>query len=167
MAPAVETLVGPRQGKPSGLDSRTLAGVRTRRSVIDYALQRRALLADLYAGRISAIEVCDATPYLQRAAKYHGQRTDVTCPVCRREPTWSVNYVYGDELKTSSGQARATAELLRMVMSYGAFRVYVVEVCRGCGWNHLIESYVLGRDALPADRQTSVGEPAARQHSRQ
>jgi len=24
----------------------------------------------------------------------------------------------------------------------------VVEVCRGCGWNHLVEQYLLGRDGL-------------------
>jgi len=27
-------------------------------------------------------------------------------------------------------------------------RVYVVEVCRGCGWNHLYKSYVVG-DGVP------------------
>lgn len=118
--------------------------MRTRRSVVDYALQRRALLADLYAGRVSATEVCDATPYLQRAAKYHGERGTATCPVCRREPVWFVNYIYGDELKAAAGQAKATAELARLATSYGAFRVYVVEVCRGCGWNHLTHSFVLG-----------------------
>ena len=30
-------------------------------------------------------EVCDASPYLSRAAKYHGEATDVACPVCRKE----------------------------------------------------------------------------------
>ena len=33
-------------------------------------------------------------------------------------------------------------------MTYREFQVYVVEVCRGCGWNHLIEQYLLGRDGL-------------------
>lgn len=127
--------------------------MRTRRSVVDYALQRRALLADLYAGRVSAIEVCDATPYLLRAAKYHGERGESTCPVCRREPVWFVNYIYGDELKTAAGQARATAELPRLAASYGAFRVYVVEVCRGCGWNHLCRSFVLGTAGETSDER--------------
>jgi hypothetical protein len=26
-------------------------------------------------------------------------------------------------------------------------QVYVVEVCRGCGWNHLVEQFLLGRSA--------------------
>lgn len=122
--------------------------MRTRRAVVDYALQRRALLADLYASRVSVVDVCDAHPYLQRAAKYHGEQSEVVCPVCRKERLTHVNYVYGEELKTSSGQARSTAELPRMAMDYGEFAVYVVEVCRTCGWNHLALSFLLGRNGL-------------------
>lgn len=118
---------------------------------MDYTLQRRALLADLYAGRVSMLEVCDAHPYLQRAAKYHGEASEVTCPVCRRERLTLVNYVYGDELKTMSGQAKSGRELPRMAMDFGEFTVYVVEVCQSCGWNHLVMSYLLGRDGLPGD----------------
>jgi len=129
--------------------------MRTRRSVVDYALQRRAVLVDLYAGRVSAVEVCDATPYLLRAAKFHGERTDRRCPVCKREPVWHVNYVYGDELKTAAGQAKASRELPRMAQSYGTFRVYVIEVCRGCGWNHLTQSYVLGTSVPGKDRHVT------------
>jgi hypothetical protein len=39
---------------------------------------------------------------------------------------------------------KATAELEPMAREHGEFRVYVVEVCRGCGWNHLALSYVMG-----------------------
>jgi uncharacterized protein DUF5318 len=112
--------------------------------VVDYALQRRALLADLYAGRAGVHEVCDAHPYLQRAAQYHGEASQTMCPVCRKERLTNVNYVYGDELKGSSGQARSAAELPKMALNYGEFTVYVVEVCRTCGWNHLTMSYLLG-----------------------
>ena len=35
-----------------------------------------------------------------------------------------------------------------MAYEHGQFRVYVVEVCTGCGWNHLTLSYVLG-DGVP------------------
>lgn len=116
--------------------------------MVDYALQRRALLADLYAGRVSVMDVCDAHPYLQRAAKYHGEQSPVTCPVCRRERLTLVSYVYGDELKAMSGQAKSAAELPRMAMDFREFTVYVVEVCQSCGWNHLAMSYLLGRDGL-------------------
>ena len=88
--------------------------MRTRRQVVDYALQRRAVLADLYSGRATMLDVCDAHPYLQRAAKYHGEASETTCPVCRKERLTHVHYVYGDELRSASGQAKSVAELHRM-----------------------------------------------------
>jgi hypothetical protein len=118
--------------------------VRTQRQTVDYALQRRALLAEVYSGRVGVTEVCDANPYLLRAAKFHGEPSTVTCPVCRKEPLTLVSWVYGDELKHASGSARASEELARMATLFEEFTVYVVEVCRTCGWNHLVRSYVLG-----------------------
>ena len=75
----------------------------TQRQVVDYSLQRRALLAEVYAGRTGSMEVCDASPYLLRAAKFHGTATEVPCPVCRKEPLTNVSWVYGDELKHATG----------------------------------------------------------------
>jgi hypothetical protein len=122
------------------------------RSVIDYALARRATLADLYAGRVSAIEVCDAHPYLLRAARYHGQQTERRCPVCRRERLVDVTYVYGDELREASGQARAVRDVASLASRYAELNVYVVEVCRGCSWNHLMTSFVVGTGDVAAAR---------------
>ncbi|MFI6029101.1 DUF5318 domain-containing protein [Amycolatopsis magusensis] len=118
--------------------------MRTHRQIVDYALQRRALLAEVYSGRVGTAEVCDATPYLLRAAKFHGTPGQADCPVCRREALTEVSWVYGDELKHAAGSARAPEELARMANHFGEFTVYVVEVCRTCGWNHLVQSYVLG-----------------------
>jgi len=78
------------------------------------------------------------------AARFHGDPTDERCPICRRENLTHVNYIYGDELKTSAGQARSRAELPMLESTWREFQVYVVEVCRGCGWNHLVEQFVLG-----------------------
>ena len=128
---------------------RTLAAVPGRRSVVDYALQRRAVLADVHAGRAGLSEVCDASPYLTRAAKYHGEPTDRQCPVCRRERLTQVSYVYGDGLGPVSGQAKTGLELARMDAVQDEFSVYTVEVCRGCGWNHLVSSCVLGVEPTP------------------
>jgi Family of unknown function (DUF5318) len=132
--------------------------VRTQRQVVDYALQRRALLAEVYAGRVGVMEVCDASPYLVRAAKFHGEPTKVTCPVCRKEPLTNVSWVYGDELKHAAGSARTHEELARMASLFGEFTVYVVEVCRTCSWNHLVQSYVLGTRGLGgrSDRRTAA-----------
>lgn len=119
--------------------------VMRQRSVIDYALARRATLADLFAGRISSMDVCDAHPYLVRAARYHGEPTKKRCPVCRgNDPLIHVTYTYGDELGDSSGRVRATRELPALATRFSELRVYVVEVCPPCGWNHLTTSYVIG-----------------------
>lgn len=118
--------------------------VRTQRQVVDYALQRRALLADVYSGRVGVAEVCDASPYLLRAARFHGQSSAQACPVCRKERLTMVSWVYGDALKQASGSARSPEELDRLAALFSDFTVYVVEVCRTCSWNHLVQSYALG-----------------------
>ena len=119
---------------------------------MDYSLQRRAVLADVHAGRTGTFEVCDASPYLSRAAKYHGQPTDTPCPVCRKDRLTLVSYVYGDNLGTVAGQAKTERDLARMDAAQEEFSVYRVEVCRACGWNHLDCSYVLGAEPEPGRR---------------
>jgi hypothetical protein len=129
--------------------------VRTQRAVIDYGLSRRSTLLGLFSGRVSALDVCDAHPYLLRAARFHGEVTGEICPVCRKEPLTHVTYTYGDCFRRDvDGRVRATAELDRLEAEYDEFTVYVVEVCRTCGWNHLSTSYVLGTavDETPAAR---------------
>jgi hypothetical protein len=122
------------------------------RQHVDYALARRATLHSLFGGgSVCTTDVCDADPYLLRAAKFHGEATDELCPVCRREPLRHVTYVFGDELGQYSGRIRATVELEEMAHEYGEFKVYVVEVCGGCAWNHLSHSFVMG-DGVPRGR---------------
>jgi Family of unknown function (DUF5318) len=134
--------------------------MRTQRSTVDYSLARRALLREVYANRVGVYEVCDASPYLKSAARFHGDPTEDRCPICRRENLTHVNYIYGDELKQSAGQARSASELPMLATALREFQVYVVEVCRGCGWNHLIEQYLLGRDGLTSSDGVEAG-PAA------
>src|SRR3954452_3771208 len=137
----------PREGAVAYIDA-------VRRSVVDYSLQRRAVLAEVRSGRTGLYEVCDASPYLSRAAKYHGEATDESCPVCRRERLTLVNYVYGENLGHVAGQAKTEVELARMNAMQDEFSVYTVEVCRGCGWNHLDCSYVLGAKPAPGARKS-------------
>src|ERR1700748_1163805 len=123
---------------------RTLVGVRLQRQVVDYALRRRSLLAEVYSGRTGVSEVCDANPYLLRAAKFHGKVSSVMCPICRKEQLTLVSWVFGDHLGAVSGSARTAEELVLLASRYEEFSVHVVEVCRTCSWNHLVKSYVLG-----------------------
>jgi hypothetical protein len=129
----------------------------SRRLVVDYGLARRATLASVRAGRTALADVCDAHPYLMRAAKYHGEATDVACPICRKGNVTHVTYVYGDELGQYAGRVKRTPELDEMATEYGEFRVYVVEVCQSCGWNHLATSYVLGTGERPVRRGRRTG----------
>ncbi len=132
----------------------TLGGVRIQRQVVDYALRRRSLLADVYAGRVGVAEVCDANPYLLRAAKFHGRGSEVTCPICRKEQLTLVSWVYGDGLGPVAGSARTPEELVRLAETREEFSVHVVEVCRSCSWNHLVQSYVLGATPAPTRRRS-------------
>jgi Family of unknown function (DUF5318) len=125
----------------------------TPRLVVNYGLAKRAALAELRSGSLTRADACDAHPYLLRAAKYHGEPTDKACPVCRRERLTHVSYVYGDELGPYAGRVKASDELAAMAGEYGEFRVYVVEVCQSCSWNHLTVSYVLGHGDQPRSRR--------------
>lgn len=123
-------------------------------------MQRRALLAQFRSGRVGQFDVCDATPELRQAAKFHGEQSEKTCPVCRKARLSYVSWVFGDDLKQASGSARAPKELARMANLFAEFTVYVVEVCRPCGWNHLVRSYRLGTATQPP---RTVSRRAARQ----
>jgi len=126
------------------------------RSIIDYGLARRAVLADLRAGRINRREACDAQPYLRRAARFHGEPGKRRCPVCPvTDPLVNVTWIYGDELRDASGRAWATNELPALAQRFGELNVYVVEVCASCGWNHLVTSFVIGTGLPPARRARS------------
>ncbi len=132
--------------------------------MVDYALQRRGLLAEVHSGRVGVAEVCDASPYLLRAARFHGDPTDQTCPVCRKERLTQVSWIFGDELKHAAGSARKPEEIQQLAHQFTNFSVYVVEVCRTCSWNHLVLSYVMGDGGAPdaarrrPDRRRSAAE---------
>ena len=121
--------------------------------MVDYGLARRATLASVLAGRTTLTDVCDAHPYLLRAARFHGEPTQTSCPICRRAKLTHVTYVYGDELGRYTGRVKQAPELDEMANEYAEFQVYVVEVCQSCSWNHLASSYVLGTGEAPAKRR--------------
>jgi hypothetical protein len=140
----------------------------SQRSIIDYSLARRAVLTSLRAGGTTIDDVCDADPYLLRAARHHGEPTRRDCPVCENTKLTHVTYTFGDELGQYSGRVKASKELEMMAREHGEFRVYVVEVCQGCGWNHLAVSYVLGDGVSriadrPGRRRSSQGGRVAKE----
>jgi hypothetical protein len=143
---------------------RATVGVR---SFVDYALVRQATLHDLRHGQVTTTDVCEPHPDLIRAALNHGEPSTRSCPVCRRgdagvdrlDPRLGINggpglpgagglvflrYAYGDELGQFSGRIKDQTEIAELSEQTGDVKIYVVEVCISCGWNHLIASYVVG-----------------------
>lgn len=113
---------------------------------IDYALARRAVLADLAAGVRSRDDVCDAHPELLRAARNVGEPAASPCPVCGGSGLVFVSYVYGDALRRANGRCVADpGELEALQARYDEFDRFVVEVCVDCGWNHLGRRELRGR----------------------
>jgi hypothetical protein len=107
------------------------------------------------------MDVCDAHPYLLRAARFHGEPTEQDCPVCRRVRLTNVTYTYGDCFRAdTNGRVRRSDELHELAAELTEFSVYVVEVCQDCGWNHLAVSYVLGVGGQ--DRTSRVSPPRNR-----
>ncbi len=143
---------GPRPSEPTHSPlppAEVVADPARPRSVVDHALTRRHVIEQIRAGDAFAREDhCDADPYLLRAARHHGEATERPCPMCRANVLVHVTYVFGDELGPFSGRVKSSAELPVMAYEHGQFRVYVVEVCSECGWNHLTMSYALG-DGVP------------------
>ena len=115
--------------------------MQTRRGFIDYSLDKRATLLALFRG---VVDACDADPYLMRAAKYHGEKTERKCPVCKKDGLVELRYTFGDQLGQFSGRIKNATELAEMEKEFGEFSVYVVEVCRECSWNHFCSTYLLG-----------------------
>lgn len=124
------------------------------REVVDHALERRALLRDVFGGRTTGLEVCDASPFLKRAARELGVRTARTCPICRRVPLWEALWVYGDAIGDASGSSRTPGQVARLARERPDFAVYRVEVCLDCGWNHLVRSWRTGTPGTPRARRT-------------
>lgn len=123
-----------------------------RKGRIDYRMQRRAHLRDMAAGLRSRDDVCDAHPDLVRAGLHIGSRIGDPCPVCAEEALSHVTYVFeGKVARNRGGRAVPRESLARQVERYGDLTVYTVEVCTGCHWHHLVESF-----ALEA-RDTAVG----------
>ncbi|MFT4109280.1 DUF5318 family protein [Propionicimonas sp.] len=132
----------------------------SRREEVDYALQRRNTLQALRRPQrsLEGADVCDADPLLLRAALHHGEESALPCPICDASRLMNLNYVFGDQLGQYSGRIKSTPELDEMENEYGEFKVCVVEVCTGCGWNHMISAYLLGDGVKrrPPRRQATV-----------
>lgn len=138
----------------------TIQVFTTRREVVSHALNRRASLQFIRRPEsvLVGVDPCDADPLLISSAIHHGNPAHRDCPVCVGDRLIVLNYVFGDQLGQFSGRIKSPAELVEMESEYGEFMVRVVEVCPDCGWNHIVESFLLGdgRYRKPPRRQKTV-----------
>lgn len=110
---------------------------------VDYRMARRAVLADVRTGLTPIDSVRDAHPELLRAAKWIGEPQGA-CPLCDQDELVHVHYAFPRFGKTARrGQAVTREALPAKVAKLGDLRVYTVEVCRGCHWNHLVHKVSL------------------------
>ncbi len=113
-------------------------------ATVDYRLARAATLKAWKSGQLGRHEVCDAQRELHRNAEFCGQPTGRQCPVCEIEALVEVTYVFGTRLPKHGRCVTTRAEMQRLQHRAGSSTGYVVEVCTGCGWNHLVRRYALG-----------------------
>lgn len=114
---------------------------------IDYRLARRRVLTAYRNGEVDRTDICDAHPELRRAGAEVGTPTRRRCPVCEERAVVDVTYVFGPRLPAFGRCITSSRELARLRQRKGAHTAYVVEVCPGCAWNHLVRAYLL----RPAD----------------
>jgi hypothetical protein len=113
-------------------------------SHVDYSLARRAVLIAYRSGQVSRLEICDAHPDLLRAARNFGEHTSSRCPVCEAGRLVLVSYVFSDELpKRENGKVWPRGDLAPL-LKFREVRLYTVEVCPECSWNHVRSQVAVG-----------------------
>ena len=125
---------------------------------IDYRMAKRALVRQVTHGTVPVEDVCDAHPELLRAARSIGVDSERPCPICEMadaraqvpaDATASlrlVTYVFGDDLRRREGKiVWSRGELDELASRHHSLAAYTVECCLVCGWNHLVESYLVGK----------------------
>ena len=118
-------------------EKESLKGVRERS--IDFVLARRALVRAYNRGELTKDESCDAHPALIRAASNLGVEQDSECPICAEGKVVNVYYAFGPKLP-AHGRCleNRSGEVERYLLSDLEVKVYEVEVCLYCHFNHLI-----------------------------
>lgn len=111
---------------------------------VEYLLARRSLVREYHRGRLSRLDVCDAHPELVRAASNLGRPSGEQCPICDDEELVDVTFVFGARLPSGGRCVSSQAELARYWRRKEPVVCYVIEVCVGCRWNHLIRMYPAG-----------------------
>ena len=84
-------------------------------------------------------------------ARSLGRATAEPCPICQAASMVHVSYAFGRNLSSGGFPFGDGAELARLTRRAGQVACYVVEVCTGCSWNHLVRTFAVG----PRNRTTA------------
>ena len=104
---------------------------------IDLDLARERTIRSFRTGEATRSEVCDAQPELMRNAVHCGMPVAGRCPICGANSLVEVLYVFGPRLPAGGRCIVTNKDMDRIRRWDGEFTGYDVEVCTGCGWNHL------------------------------
>ena len=108
---------------------------------IEYRLARDSIVREHRRGRLSRLDICDAQPELLRVARHLGRPTQETCPICGDEPLVHVYFAFGPRLPAGGRALETERELRALARARQDVAFYVVEVCTGCNWNHLVRMF--------------------------
>jgi hypothetical protein len=133
--------------RPEAIRGAHSSGSGSAGGVIDYRLARRNVISEFRKGRLARHDVCDAHPELRRAAEQVATPTQERCPICADDDVVLVTYAFGPRLPAHGRCITTRAEIDKLERQAGPFACYVVEVCPTCAWNHLAQTYQLGRAA--------------------
>lgn len=133
-----------------GPQSLTRSGAPPPGAPVDYRLTRRHLIDEYHRGRLSRLDVCDAQPELLRAARHHGRHQGEPCPICAEQHALvTVTFVFGPRLPPHGRCITTAKEAAQLRRRTDDVHGYVVEVCTGCGWNHLLQAFPVGMRPRP------------------
>ena len=105
---------------------------------------RESIVKEYRRGRLGRPEVCDAQPELLRVARNLGRETDTECPICEHEQLVHVMFAFGPGLPPGGLPLADVASLSKAGSKSGDVACYLVEVCTGCSWNHLLSVFAPG-----------------------
>jgi len=105
---------------------------------------RESIVREYRRGRLGRPEVCDAQPELLRVARNLGRETETECPICEHERLVHVTFAFGAGLPPGGLPLADLRELSKAARRSDDVACYVVEVCTGCAWNHLLSVFASG-----------------------
>jgi hypothetical protein len=111
---------------------------------IEYRLARDAVVREYRKGRLSRIDICDAHPELLRVARNLGHVTEIDCPICEEARLVHVAFAFGSRLPPGGRALPMDGGIGELARHRDDVTFYMVEVCTGCSWNHVLRMFTGG-----------------------